>query len=157
MQHSSRIKTKIMKTIIFFLALAVSTTPSFAACMSRNDKPAIEAFKKNFEAATDVKWEEVNGYMKVSFSISAQSMQAYYTPAGDLVSVVRNITSDQLPLMLLVELKNIYKNYWVTELFEVVTGDQHGYFMTLENSNREIVLQSDSDKTWDLFAKRVKS
>jgi hypothetical protein len=145
-----------MKTIILFLVLALGTTPSFAACMSRDNKPA-EAFKRNFETATDVKWEEVNGYMKVSFTVSAQAMQAYYTPAGELVSVIRNITSDQLPLMLLLELKNIYKNYWVTELFEVVSGDQHGYFMTLENSNREIVLQSNSDKTWGVFAKRVKS
>jgi hypothetical protein len=84
-------------------------------------------------------------------------MNAYYTPDGELMAVTRNIVREQLPLKLLMELKQNYSTYWISDLFEVVNESGDHYYITLENGDETLILKAKAHKSWKLYQKTVKS
>ena len=83
-------------------------------------------------------------------------MFAYYNQDGELLAVIRNVLSDQLPIRLLTEIRNNYGNFWISELFEMATEDRTTYYITVENSQERIVLKSDGLNQWTLYKKEKK-
>ena len=145
-----------------FLSIAAVLTMGLSSFAGVNDEvnhQAAQAFKKDFTNATNVSWEQTQqGYVRATFCLNDQVLFAYYNTNGELKAVVRNITSDQLPLSLLTELKKSYNNdYWISDLFEVATDDQTNYYITLENSDKKIVLKSEGTTSWNVFTKSKKA
>ena len=146
---------KILLSIATVLMLGAS---AFAA---KNDdgianQMAVRAFKKDFASAKNISWEQKEAFTKATFSLNGQVMFAYYNTNGDLQAVVRNITSDQLPINLLASLKNEYSDCWITELFEMAANDETTYYVTLETSEKKIVLKSSGAGSWEVYSKERK-
>jgi hypothetical protein len=83
-------------------------------------------------------------------------MFAYYADNGDLMAVVRNILSTQLPIRLLMDLKQNYANCWITDLFEMDSNGQTIYFASVENSDLKITLRSGNTTSWETYQKETK-
>jgi hypothetical protein len=83
-------------------------------------------------------------------------MFAYYSGDGDLLAVIRNILSTQLPIQLLMELKQNHSDCWITDLFEIDSNGQTVYYATLENSDTRLTLRSDNTSSWETFEKANK-
>jgi len=83
-------------------------------------------------------------------------MFAFYSDNGDLLAVTRNIRSSQLPISLLLELKNKYNSYWISDLFELIVDDQSNYYITLENDNSKLTLRSSDNNSWEKYEKTNK-
>ena len=81
---------------------------------------------------------------------------AYYNESGDLVAITRNITTDQLPISLLTSLKKNYSDYWVSDLFEMVSNGESNYYITLENADHKLVLKSEDFSSWSTYRKEKK-
>ena len=145
-----------MKKLVLLLALVVTTHLSFASRVPFATSSVIRSFDKNFYRATEVEWQHSEAYEKANFFLNNQFMNAYYTPDGELIAVVRNILSDQLPLKLLLELKKNYSGFWISELFEVVNGSNDEYYITLENANEKLTLKAKPNKSWKVYQKIVK-
>ena len=145
---------KILLSIATVLMLGVS---AFAA--GNNDgitnELAVRSFKKDFANAKNIVWEQKEAYTKATFSLNGQVLFAYYNNNGDLQAVVRNITSAQLPINLLTSLKNEYNDCWITDLFEMSANDDTTYYVTLETSEKKIVLKS-TGSGWDVYSKERK-
>jgi hypothetical protein len=120
-------------------------------------KLAVKAFSKDFTNARDISWEQRENYVRVTFTMNDQVMFAYYNNSGDLQAVVRNIVSDQLPINLLTQLKTEYSGFWISDLFEVASDDQTSYYVTLENADKKIVLNSTNASDWNVYSKSKKS
>jgi hypothetical protein len=148
-----------MKKILFSIATVLMMGVSaFAANNNDGDanQLAVRSFKKDFAAAKNIVWEQKEGYTKATFSLNGQILFAYYNNNGDLQAIVRNITSDQLPINLLASLKGEYNDCWITDLFEMSSGDETSYYVTLETSEKKIVLRS-SAGAWEVYSKERKS
>jgi hypothetical protein len=117
---------------------------------------AVKSFHKDFSGASNVIWEQRETYTRATFSLHGQVLFAYYNNNGDLQAVVRNITSDQLPINLLSALKNNYGNCWISDLFEIVSDDQTSYYVTLEDSDKKVVLKSQGTEFWSEYKKEKK-
>ncbi len=146
---------KILLSIATVLMMGVTV---FAATNDEVivNQQAVRALKKDFASADNVRWEQKPDYVKATFSLNGQVLFAYYNYNGELQAVVRNIVSEQLPINLLTDLKKGYGDYWITDLFEVASNDQTTYYITLENSDKKIVLKSDDSTSWDVFSKEKK-
>jgi hypothetical protein len=148
-----------MKQII--LSLATVMMMGFSAFASGKDgvvsQQTRDAFKKDFATAHDISWEQKDNFLRATFTLNGQILTAYYSTNGDLQAVVRNIISDQLPLNLLTDLKKDYSDYWITDLFEMSTEGQTTYYVTVENSDKKIVLKSDNISSWDVYSKEKKT
>ena len=144
-----------------FLSIATMLMMGFSAFAGNNDEvvnqQALRSFKKEFASASNIIWEQKDTYTRATFSLNGQVLFAYYNTNGDLQAVVRNIVSDQLPISLLSELKKEYSDYWISDLFEIATDDQTTYYVTLENSEKKIVLKSQGTTFWSVFSKEKKS
>ncbi|HLX67003.1 MAG TPA: hypothetical protein VKR41_08395 [Puia sp.] len=155
-----------MKKMI--LSLAAVITMGFSVLANGNGnvangndnvatQQARDAFKKDFTTASNIRWEQKNNFLKATFSLNGQILTAYYFPNGDLQAVVRNITSDQLPLNLLTSLRRDYTAYWITDLFEISSNGETTYYVSIENSDKKIVLKSDDISSWDVYSKQRKT
>ncbi len=140
-----------------FLSIATMLMMGVSAFAANNDEvinqQVLRTFKKDFATASNIKWEQKDTYTRATFSLNGQVLFAYYNTDGDLQAVVRNIISDQLPISLLSDLKKDYSDYWITDLFEIASDDQTNYYITLENSEKKIVLKSQGANFWNVFSK----
>src|SRR5688572_4127401 len=96
------------KILLWTLLLLASFSSSFAGTATGVNDKIVNSFRKDFAAASEVQWEKGSNYVKATFKMSEQVMFAYYSEAGDLLAVTRNLSSSQLPIGLLTQLK---KNY----------------------------------------------
>jgi hypothetical protein len=148
-----------MKKMI--LSLAAVITMGYSVFANGNDniatQQARDAFKKDFATASNIRWEQKNNFLKATFSLNGQILTAYYFSNGDLQAVVRNITSDQLPINLLTSLRKDYSEYWITDLFEMSSNGMTTYYVSIENSDKKIVLKSDDLSSWEIYSKEKKT
>src|SRR6201995_2273341 len=146
---------KILLSIATVLMLGAS---AFAANTDDGvaNQLAVRSFKKDFASAKNITWEQKEAYTRATFSLNGQVLFAYYNNNGDLQAVVRNITSDQLPINLLSSLKSEYNDCWITELFEMASNDETTYYVTLETSEKKIVLRSSGSGAWEVYSKQRK-
>jgi hypothetical protein len=153
------IKTHTMKHRILTLALLLSLSLSNIFANTNEDVvnyKAANSFKKEFSQAQDVKWETGKQYVKATFKLNDQVMIAYYTPAGDLLGITRNLLTSQLPINLLADIKKNHKDSWITDLFEITANDETNYYITLEDADQTIVLKSIGAYGWTTFKKEKK-
>lgn len=147
-----------MKKSILSLALIlmIGIGSSFANKIENVNQKVISSFQKDFANAKDVKWESGKEYVKATFTLNGQILFAYYSENGDMLAMTRNITSSQLPITLLNDLKKDYSSFWITDLFEMAAGNETAYYVTLEGADSIIVLKSTDASTWEQFKKEKK-
>ena len=147
-----------MKKIIMILTLVLTVGTSFAFSGDEViSKQALNAFKSEFAAATDVAWTVGSNYYRVAFTLSDQKLFAFYNSQGEFIAATRYISSFQLPLNLQSTLKKSFNNYWVTDLFELSNDNETSYYVTLENADTKIVLKSTDGKEWLTYQKSKKA
>src|SRR5580704_13832936 len=61
---------------------------------------------------------------------------------------VRNILSNQLPSRLLIVIKKNYKDYWITDLYKENINGKISYFITLENPDQTVKLNTTHSAGW---------
>jgi hypothetical protein len=145
----------------FLLSIATVLMMGVSAFAAKNDdgianQQAVRSFKKDFANASNIVWEQKESFTRATFSLNGQILFAYYSDNGDLQAVVRNIKSDQLPINLLSSMKKDYADYWITDLFEVASDGQTSYYVTLETSEKKIVLRSQGAESWEVYSKEKK-
>lgn len=159
-EHVKKSIMNVSKKILLSIAtMLMMGAAAFAANPNNDDinQQAVRSFKKDFATASNIMWEQKDGYSKATFSLNGQILFAYYDNDGDLTAVVRNITTEQLPINLLTSLKKEYSDCWISDLFEVASGDQTTYYVTLENSDKKTVLKSVGADSWEVYSKEKKA
>ena len=145
-------KKKIV-TLVAFVILAVGTT--FANDNEIN-KNALSAFSETFAKATNVKWEKNSTYYAASFEMNGQSLTALLSEEGDMIAVSRSILSTELPIHLQTTLAKNYSAYWISDLVEYAVGNETRYYITVEDADKKVVLESVNTYNWTLVKKIVK-
>lgn len=145
---------KSILTWVLLLTIGLSTT--FAHKLENVNEQVISSFKKDFATAQDVSWEKSKDISKATFKLNDQVMFAYYAEDGNLLAVMRNLVSTQLPINLLSDLKKSYTNYWITDLFEMASDNSTSYYVTVENGDHTLVLKSLGSLGWETFKKDKK-
>lgn len=138
------------------LLLTVGTGSSFAAPTENGNDIVIASFHKEFRSANVITVENKKEYTKVTFNMNGVVMFAYYSGNGDLMAVVRNVLSTQLPIRLLMDLKQNHADCWITDLFEIDSNGQTVYYASLENSEMKVTLRSDNTTSWSIYQKESK-
>ena len=142
--------------LMWAMMLTMGLTSVFANDETINHK-AVSSFKKDFTQAQDVKWENSKDFVKATFKLNDQVVCAYYSQAGELMAVTRNILSSQLPINLLSSLKKNYNTYWITDLFEISNSTDPSYYVTLQSAEQTLVLKSSGISGWELYKKEKKN
>ena len=141
-----------MKKIILGLCMILIIGSSYAGNkFAPVEKLILASFKVDFAGAKNVTWKEINGYQKATFTMGDQVISAYYQAGGELIATTRNILSDQLPVRLQIVLKKQFSNFWITELSEISIEGETSYYLTLQDSNKNLVLKSGTFSEWEVL------
>jgi hypothetical protein len=65
-------------------------------------------------------------------------------------SAVRNILSTQLPARLQSSIKTKYSTYWITDLYKCTTEGKVCYYITLENADQKLKLNTSHGSNWQI-------
>jgi hypothetical protein len=141
-------------TAALFLTIGIGS--SFAASTETGNDIVIASFHREFRSANVLTVETGKEYTKVTFNLNGVVMFAYFAENGDLMAVVRNILSTQLPIRLLMDLKQNHADSWITDLFEIESNGQTVYYATVENSDTKVTLRSDNTSSWSTYHKENK-
>jgi hypothetical protein len=147
---------KFALTAALFLTVGIGSSFAAPADNGNGNDIVIASFHKEFRTADVMQVENKKEYTKVTFSMNGVVMFAYYSENGDLMAVVRNILSTQLPIRLLMELKQNHTECWITDLFEMDSNGQTVYYVSLENSDTRITLRSSNSTSWETYQKENK-
>ena len=145
---------KLLTAVVLSSVLLMNT--AFANNNTNTNQEVEAAFKKEFALAKDVSWQKTATYYKAAFKLNNEVLTAFFTPEGEFMGVVHNILSTQLPINLQTSLKKEYDGYWITDLFEFAKPDSNGYFITIQNADQVITLQSAAGATWFVYSKTKK-
>lgn len=145
-----------MKPILIAILLFAGTvSKSFATDGPAVAPTVLKSFQNTFPHATEVNWIVAQDLYKAVFLLNRQFVTVYYNPDGTMAILTRHIAAASLPVLLQAQLRNSYKNQWVTEVLEVTTEGGLQYFATLENADTITTLRATST-TWSLYQKSRK-
>jgi hypothetical protein len=144
------------KFLMWTLVLMCSFSTVFAGTTTGVNEKIVNSFKKDFSSAEEVQWEKGVNFTKATFKLSGQVMFAYYAEEGNLLAVTRNITTSQLPIGLMTEVKKNYSAYWISDLFEIAVNGETSYYITLQNGDYSLVMKSNGAASWEVFKKERK-
>ncbi len=135
------------------LILMVGLTGAFANNGEEINQKVAASFSKDFETAKNVQWQRQKDYEKATFSLNNQVLFAYYNENGELLAVIRNILSENLPISLYADIRKNYSEFWISDLFEMASEDQTSYYISLEKSDETLILKSVDLNQWVVYKK----
>jgi hypothetical protein len=137
------------------LLLTIGVGSSFARNTTSGDDNAHAYFHKDFQQAELLETKTGPEYTRFTFKMNGIILAAYYSSSGELLAITHNITSTQLPLSLMMQIRHDYANYWISDLFELNRNGDSNYYITLESADKTITLRS-NEYTWEEFSRSAK-
>lgn len=138
------------------MMLVMGISNLFANNFEGVNEQVLKSFNKEFALAREVNWEVNKQFIKVNFSLNGQILIAYYSADGERIAMARNVTTPQLPMSLNNGLKESYSGYWVTDLFELTRKGESTYYVTIENADQKIILNSLGIDGWAKYKSEKK-
>ncbi|TCJ13152.1 hypothetical protein EPD60_13880 [Flaviaesturariibacter flavus] len=140
-----------MKTILFALSIfAASICNSARAAETIENPQALAAFTAQFGKATGAQWTETGAFYQVRFTLDGVVSNAWYDAEGSLVALTRKQSVESLPASLRAALD--LKQRWVSDLTELETESGITWFITLEDADHKVVLESSAGaRRWVRF------
>ena len=154
MTHTNTLLNVAKKAAVtMVLLLTLSASFAFSGTNGINDvnNEIRTSFKKDFRNAQLLSTESHKAFTKLTFKMDGLIMSAFYSEGGELLAVTHNILSTQLPINLLMSLRNDYNSYWITELFEFTGDNDSCYYVSLENADSKVTLRSNGDQ-WEVYS-----
>ncbi len=141
-----------MKKFILSIAVLLALTcTSFAKSPAGINDRVFASFQKEFNRASEVKWDVTKNYVMATFQLDKEVLFAYYDFQGNMVGLVHHMLTSDLPSDLQKAIRKHYSNYWVSSLFKVTNEEGVSYFIQLKNADETIVLSSDGSNGWHRY------
>lgn len=138
------------------LLLTIGLSSSFATPVNDRTDAVTASFHRDFKSAVLITTESNKNFTKLTFKMNDMVLFAFYSGDGNLLAVVRNIRSSQLPIQLMLKVKQDYSNYWISDLFELDADGTTSYYITLEDANTTVTLRSSDTTTWEVYSRKTK-
>lgn len=138
--------------MLLTLAIAVSGLCAFAT-EEKVTATVLNAFNNEFSTAKEVEWTAGNNYYKATFKYKNKYVFAFYSTEGILLNLTHYLSPVDLPMSLQINVQKDYKEYWISDLFELVKDDSTSYFITLEKADKTIILESSGGNDWTIVKK----
>lgn len=119
------------------MLLAVGLSSSIAS----NPEPeqiVLDAFKKEFSTAQNVRWQKEEGYDKAIFGLAGHQVVAYYNERAELEGCVRDMFFVQLPLVVMTAVEKRYVNAPVFSVREISNANGTSYQLVLEAKGKRL-------------------
>jgi hypothetical protein len=121
-------------------------------CSDVNEK-VLKTFKATFPNAQNVTWQTVSERYTAQFKQNGIQTIVNYDYEGNLLSAIRYYSEDNLPINLIVTLKNKYPSKKIFGVTEVSTNDTIDYFVKLQDNTTWMTVKSDAEGNTEVIEK----
>lgn len=130
-----------MKKFLFAALIAVSVATSAFAADSKVNDVVLQNFGNMFSKASEVTWTSTAIYVKASFVLNNERMEAFYHTDGDLIGLSKAATVDQLSPKAKAAFEAKYADYTVSEAIKFEGPDETAYFISVENAQEKVIVK----------------
>jgi hypothetical protein len=128
------------------LFIAALLTVTFAtSAFTADDKKISYKIKQNFSAdfadADKVTWIVKADFVKASFEVEGEKMEAFYDHSGAAIGCSKKITLDNLPVQAKRTFAKKYSDYTVKEAIKFDGVDETAYYISAENDKQSVILK----------------
>ena len=127
-----------MKRLFVTLGLAASLI-SFSSFANEISPDVWKSFYHSFSKAENISWTEVDGMMRIGFTLNGQQHFAYYSD-DELLVVATEIKTEALPASLQKDLAT-YADYKVTQVYELEKNNSKEYCVVLDKDSKHFTLK----------------
>jgi hypothetical protein len=134
-----------MKRLFLSFAFATAILTTAVAADNQPSNAAKQAFEKEFKNIKEVKWDEMNNHNGIyiaSFSFNNEALQAIFTEEGEFLGTTREISKEQLPILVVKELSNQYCKETVVSILEHNSAEGVTYYITVNNEKGNQLLKA---------------
>ena len=143
--------SKILGVLLFVGVINLNKCHVFAQQSTMPSSVVKESFNNEFESAINTTWQKIGPVQRARFSQNGEFWVAYLSERGSLIASGRNISYDQLPIMVQKELKPARKTFEIKygaleqgSIYEMVKDGVTEYYIPLNNKNRAMLLKASS-------------
>jgi len=148
-----------MKKIVLSLAIAAVMLSSFTTYAADKTPRAVvkQALTREFSQAKDVEWTTVSkdGVYQAKFTYNNETLQAFFTEDGEFLGTTRQITKNQLPILIVSALEKQYADFRVVTVFEYSKTDGLAYYITVVSPDNAMVLKATGSGDLSVFKKNI--
>ena len=123
-----------MKKILLFSAFILAAAGVFANDPSEVSEKVLKAFRETFTEARQVSWQESDDNYAVRFMQKDVRYIVYYNKEGIITHSMRFYQPGLLPVNILKEIKNSYKNKAPYGVTEITNDGEVAYFVKMEDA-----------------------
>ncbi len=128
-----------MKKFFLTAAMAVTIATGSIASDIKVSERVKSAFQKEFATAFNPSWESVgSGILHASFIQDNQIMDAYFTEEGELISFARQISNEQLPILVSRTIQERFSSSTISRIQEIVKGNETSYLLTAASASKVV-------------------
>lgn len=138
-----------------FMLLALGSFAVNAQDLGKNEVPTAvtSAFENAYSAASDVEWEKSAENFTVEFDLDKMDHEIWYSPAGEVLKMEKEISENDLPAAVKSTLKTNYSGFQVEDAEMIKEGNITTYKVELDKGNEEKeVLFDDAGKVINEWA-----
>ncbi len=148
-----RISTPVMAKRAFAALVALTITASaFAKDVTRNiSYKTMDHFKSAYSEASDVQWTLKNDFVKASFLLEGERVEAFYSLQGELIGSSKAISSQSLPAAAQRLINKKYDKYTVKEVIQFDGAEATKFYVSLDGSKKQVVLEVNQDGATSVF------
>lgn len=129
------------KLFIAALIVIAAGTTAFAKDVTNLNYKVRTNFEAKFAGATNVIWSAKENYLKAVFTLSDETVEAFYATEGDLIGYSRKVDFQKLPLSSIQRIKKDYASYKVSETIEFDQDGERSYYVSLQDGAKKKILQ----------------
>ncbi len=146
-----------MKKLIIAAIIAVSVAGSaFAAPTVSVNYNVLSSFKSAFKGATDIQWTVKEDFVKASFIINDERIEAFYNQYGEEIGTSKAITLDAMPVDAKRAFAKMYNNYTVKEAIQFEGTDETAYYISAENEKETVIIKVGENNRVSVFSQTKK-
>lgn len=138
-----------MKTLVLCLFLFAISLMSPAQKVQKANVPAAvsSAFQQEFPKAADIEWKKKDSLYQVEFNLGApkKDHEVLYNLSGKIVYHEEDIVIDELPPLVLKEIRNLYPGFQIEDIERTENRGVVTYHMEVEKDSEEWKLHLDAE------------
>ena len=117
---------------------------------------AVNNFAIEYKKASDVNWSTTDIYVKATFVLNQQRMEAFYNLEGDKIGTSKAFNTEELPTTAKRALAKKFNGYTVSQSIEFQGTDETAYFISADNEKESVILKVNGDGNLSTFQRTKK-
>lgn len=149
-----------MKKVLAIATLLVGIVAQSFATVSKDESKVnfavIKNFNNNFAYAENVRWKVGENFVKASFEVEGENLEAFYTPLGEFMGTTKALEYKKLPKAALKKLAVKYPStqYTLKECLVYTDAENNNkYFVSFSNNGKTSIVEISADGSIQPFTK----